>query len=239
MADDYRYFKFRTIDKHFIESIVSPSLYFSTPSQLNDPFDCRLNLQDIFAKASEAVSGSAQRFLKSAIQHPSFLSDFNTHFDKIGICAFSLDGVDPLLWAHYAAEHRGVRLLYNIPAAFLDDGTRFIGVDTVRYGLEELHRFLTVDTPMEMKAFMLPLLKHCLTTKSPAWRYEAEARVIRSAPGLFSIPRGYLEQICFGLRTEPADIDLVTTLARSYCGCSNFSQMVRGEREFGLVERPL
>lgn len=38
-------FKFRTINKYLIESLVNPSIFFPKPENLNDPFDCRPNLE--------------------------------------------------------------------------------------------------------------------------------------------------------------------------------------------------
>ena len=48
--EDFLCFKFRAINKHLIESLVNPSLYFARPDTLNDPFDCRLDLRGTFKR---------------------------------------------------------------------------------------------------------------------------------------------------------------------------------------------
>jgi len=55
MDKNCHFYKFRRIDKYTIESLVTPSLYFARPSELNDPFDCQINL-DITLAAAAALS---------------------------------------------------------------------------------------------------------------------------------------------------------------------------------------
>ena len=85
----------------------------------------------------------------------------------------------------------------------------------------------------------IELTKIYLMRKSPAWRYEKEARIIRPRHGLLRIPGDFLEQVCFGLRTPDTDIHLVTTLAKAYCGCTNFCQMVLNETDYGFTMEPI
>jgi len=87
---------------------------------------------------------------------------------------------------------------------------------------------------MELSTFVRELLKKYLTVKGLAWRYENEARIIRFEHGLLSIPGNFLRQVCFGLRTPRDDIELVTELARKYCGCTQFCRIVRGSTDFGI-----
>ena len=239
MADDiYSYFKFRAINKHLVESLATPSWYFSTPAALNDPFDCRLNLKRYLENAVSSTSGRTQLNLRSIIENPGY-QDWDQKFQNVGVCSFSLTPDETLLWSHYADQHRGVCLLYNIPASFLlDKGNRIIGVDKITYGDEKMMECLTTLTGDAYK-FTEVLIKTYLTTKSPSWRYEAEARIIREVDGLLQIPGHFLEQVCFGLRTESVDIDLVTKLARRYCGCLKFSKMARDASNFGLEMKEL
>jgi hypothetical protein len=38
-------YKYRAINKRLIESLINQTLYFARPDELNDPFDCRIDLQ--------------------------------------------------------------------------------------------------------------------------------------------------------------------------------------------------
>jgi hypothetical protein len=227
------------INKHMIESLVRPSFYFSRPIDLNDPFDCRINLDHWLKKAASSATGRTQLNLKSIMDNPGFQA-WEQKFNGVGVCSFSLDSMETLLWSHYADQHRGACPLYRIPEPFLlDRKNKIIGVETVTYGDERMTRCLTNVAETTPYNFIDELIKAYLTTKSPSWRYEKEARIVREEPGLLDIPGGFLEQVCFGLHTESADISLVTKLAGAYCGCARFRQMVRDGSNFGFTMNEL
>lgn len=237
--DDFLYFKFRAINKHLIESLVAPSLYFASPDALNDPFDCQLDIRASFARAAETTTGTRKTSLVAALRKKGLLESFSKQFRAFGVCSFSLlkNGFDePLLWSHYADSHKGVCLLYRFPLAFLNDSKNIVGVDTVKYESDILTNWLQ-NSSIEPSAreFVTELTKIYLTAKSPSWSYEQEARIIRPRVGTLAIPYGTLEQVCFGLRTPQEDIKLITTLAKQYSGCRKFCQVVRGKNDFGMT----
>ncbi|MEF8731703.1 MAG: DUF2971 domain-containing protein [Candidatus Accumulibacter meliphilus] len=237
MGDDYLYFKFRKIDKHLIESLVNRELYFAKPDTLNDPFDCRLDLRKSFRRAALLASATKARHLRAALKVPNLLEHWFARLSNVGICSFTLCYDDTLLWSHYAGEHKGVCLLYRFSEQFLGDPkNELLGVDKVRYEENSLTEWLR-NAPLELSStddFVRKLTKIYLTAKSPAWAYEKEARIIRSEPGLFSLPEGCLEQICFGLRTPQADINLVTKLATDSFGPTKFCHMIHDESDFSM-----
>lgn len=235
---DYRYFKFRSINKHLIESLVNSSLYFAKPDMLNDPFDCKLDLAKSFSRAASSATGERKDFLETVLEKTPFAEDWKMLFDNVGICSFSLDSLDlneTLMWSHYADKHKGLCLSYRFPESFfLDPQNKVFVWGKVKYTDDALTDWLKTDAPLEFDN-LNPLIEIYLTAKSPAWKYEGEARIIREEHGPLIIPFGYLEQICFGLHTPKADIDLVTKLASEYCGCNKFCRMVRSESDFGIT----
>ncbi|OGA40479.1 MAG: hypothetical protein A3G24_16105 [Betaproteobacteria bacterium RIFCSPLOWO2_12_FULL_62_13] len=233
---DYRYFKFRTINKYLIESLVNSRLYFAKPNKLNDPFDCRLDLRKSFSRAASSATGIRKTWLQSRLNDgQEFIEKWEGSFENFGICSFSLKLHTTLMWSHYADEHRGVCLLYRFPESFfLAPQNKIFGVDKVKYSDDALTDWLKNEAPMELNKFVPELIKIYLTAKSPAWHCESEARVIRKEHGFIDIPFGFLEQVCFGLRTPQADIDLITKLAREYGGCQNFCRIIRDESDFGI-----
>lgn len=237
MSDDYLYFKFRKIDKHLIESLVNWELYFPKPHTLNDPFDCRLDLRKSFARAASSAKGTRAAKLRATLDIPRLLEKWETKFSSVGICSFSLCFDETLLWSHYADQHKGVCLCYRFSEPFLlDPANRILGVSEVVYENDALTEWLKngLLDPGDTDNFREKLTKIYLTAKSPAWGYEKEARIIRFEHGLFSIPSGCLEQVCFGLRTPQADIDLVTKLATDYFGAAKFCRMIRDKGDFGI-----
>src|SRR6266487_4604824 len=100
---DYRYFKFRTINKHLIESLVNSRLFFAKLSELNDPFDCRLDLGKSFARAASSATGTRKAWLQSGLNDgQKFIKDWQASFENFGICSFSLDLNSTIMWSHYA-----------------------------------------------------------------------------------------------------------------------------------------
>ncbi len=237
MSTDYLFFKFRPINKFLIESLVSPSVYFSNPSNLNDPFDCQLDIRKSFSRAVEKAQGNRKKALHSILNTDGALNRFSEHFKSIGVCSFSrLENSfdEPLLWSHYADGHKGVCLLYRFTEDFLNNPEEIIGVSEVKYGVDILTDWLANSEILPNQDFVTELIKVILTAKSTAWRNEKEVRIIRPSSGNFTIPHGCLEQICFGLRTPTSDIELVKKLAEEYSGCSRFYKIEHADTDFGI-----
>jgi hypothetical protein len=101
------------------------------------------------------------------------------------------------MWSHYTDGHKGVCLLYRFPESFLlDKRNKILGVDKVRYDSDALTNWLKTGAidPSDPEEFVVELTKIFLTSKSPAWKYEDEVRIIRSEHGRFAIPGSFLEQ---------------------------------------------
>lgn len=240
-----RLLKYRQIDKHLIDSLVKSSLWCAKPDTLNDPFDCKIELREAMRRAHSLVTGNQKENLRLLLADPDEL--FSKHMEeglwRVGICSFSRFGKyrsASLQWAHYADGHKGVRLLYRIPRSFINDRIQDWNVSKelidrlkVNYENDVLTNWLarTDLTPNSIYA----LARCYFTTKSPAWKYEREVRIIRREPGYLKLPLGYLEQVCFGLDTPQEDVERVEKLAREHCGCKNFYKMMRTEKsDFGM-----
>jgi hypothetical protein len=236
--DSFVLYKFRPINKWLIESLVNRSLYFAKPETLNDPFDCRIDLKGTLRRAESSAADDQKNLLSSFLSTPKFFENWQSTFDNLGVCCFSRDNRDTLLWTHYADAHRGVCLKYKFRAFyFLLEEFHLTTMGNVEYLAEPVTEWLK-NAPTDMTNFIEELVHVFAKSKSPAWAYEKEARIFRP-PGVFNFSEQFLNQICFGLRTPQADIDLITNLAQKYTGCTKFSQMVRDETEFGLTENLL
>jgi hypothetical protein len=119
MSADYWYFKFGPINKHLIESLVSPGLYFAGSKALNDPFDCHLDLHSSFARATLSATGRRKEWLTTTRDDEAFFKKYEQRLASVWVCSFSLDSSETLLWSHYADEHKGVCLLYRFPESFI------------------------------------------------------------------------------------------------------------------------
>ena len=235
--DEFEFFKFRAIGKHFVESLVTPQLWFSTPQNLNDPFDCQINLEKSFRLAEAQTNDKQRTPIQKILSNPECFRDWDARIQEVGICSFSSNLLNTTMWAHYADEHRGACVLYRIPSEFLSaPKNRIIGTTSVVYQDNRLIEWLKTDSLIDEDGELSKdLLKISLTSKSPDWASESELRIIRMEPGFLNIPPQFIQQVCFGLRTSTEDIRLIKSLAKDYCGCQIFVKIVRDEHsDFGL-----
>lgn len=77
-----------------LDAFSNGYLYFASPAQLNDPFDCLYNRDE---------------FLRNS--GPGFAE----HRDNIGVCCFSLSNEIQLMWSHYANSYNGFCLGFANP----------------------------------------------------------------------------------------------------------------------------
>jgi DUF2971 family protein len=209
---EYAVFKFRKVDKYLLQSLVNSEVYFAVPEQLNDPFDCQVgilrSLENAIARAQSPVRARLERLRAMG----SFFSQVQSDLEKIGVCSFSLELRNSLMWAHYAENHRGVCLTYSLPESFFYERVdQILGIDQVAYGDSPLSDwFLEVAHDIDsFSDFGQSLVKKALTVKAQAWCYEREVRVLRRVKGVEEISRPYLKQVCFGLKTPESDVALV------------------------------
>lgn len=228
--------KFRGLNEYFWKNLVASTAYFPAPRQLNDPYDCQIDFMKAvqLAKAADAplvdaLLGCWQAFSKSVTEPTATCGIF-------GLCAGDIRGMaESLLWAHYADNHRGVCITYEIPYTFVD---KMIGFAPVTYGEEKLLdalRTLDLSGQPDFETIIKPVITNFLTTKAKQWAYEKEARYISSESGLVHFERDWLRQVCFGLNTSPADratvIEAVKRLGYQNC---RFAEVFHAES--GLYE---
>ena len=131
-----------TSAKYGIENLKNRRLKVSDFSNVNDPFELLgIELRDKDVR-------KAVNFEKSQISK------------RYGLLCFSEDKYNPVQWAHYADNHKGVCLGFDIPEKKLKK---------VKYVAERLARE-TLDQP--------DCNEKLLTTKFNHWSYEQERRLI-------------------------------------------------------------
>ncbi len=236
---DYNLFKFRDIDKYLIDSLVKGTLYFAHTSKLNDPFDCQLDLQKAAERAAKKVTGEKRKSLEGLASLDGYFVDLQPHITNSGISSFTLQMDNPLLWSHYANEHKGLCLMYEFEEPFLmDSKNEIVGAAPVEYGDNLLTDWLVDNAPRvdgsDFNQFTLDIVKRIFTIKNSCWEHEEEAIIIRPKEGALDIPKNYLKQICFGMNTSSDDIDLVTKLANDSGYKVNYSIVERADSDFGI-----
>ena len=179
-------YKYYDDDLQKLESIKNNKMWYSAPCKFNDVFDCDILIdeKEIFKSALEMFpdkrgikQGSfkwlqLKQSVNKAIQTLRF--NFENLKTTMGITCLSESYDSLLMWAHYANNHCGICVEYElneinkqlqfspVPVIYSDERARYCSLKQE-----------TIETDT-IKVFF-----ESLTSKSPEWSYEREWRIIR------------------------------------------------------------
>ena len=214
-------FKYERDTDRATENLNNRVLYFGSPSNFNDPFDCALWPQ-IKPPTDIEANAICARFLE--LGRGSFQSDMQRQFlavetsewrtrlmnsaekiiserreefsENTGISCFSERNDNILMWSHYSSHHKGFCLEFHSDADLFTKAKRVIySNDIPTIDLCEL----MLDDDFE-KVFAI------FCTKSSDWQYEREWRVLRQEVGPYCYPQHLLKAIYFGAKAAESTI---------------------------------
>lgn len=175
------------------ESLFNDEIYASDFKHLNDPFEATYidSMDDVFALMNRLG------FDKNASLQETW-HNIQAFRDKLGVFSLSLSKKcypdNELLWAHYANSHKGFCIEYDIDK--LQDSEQFVfNVNRV----ESIKYCKTPPTITVADLYSDKLLIKLFGSKSLAWQYENETRLIYSTFGLKKYNPFALKAIYFGL----------------------------------------
>lgn len=229
-------FRFRSLNgeskKYVKKSVIDSELYFAAPADLNDPYDCQIALD------TSGTDLEWRTHLKNSLKHVAVRAGYRTSFmerhkvakrliderrhvridgtqfskvtNSFGIVCFGGLLDNPLMWSHYADNHRGICLLY-MPER--DKSGLLHAHHQVKYS-NEYPKIRLVDLPRIGHSSIESLL----LTKSVDWKYEFEYRLIRpnGAKSTFGYDASALVGIILGARISKSDEEEVIQWARDH-----------------------
>jgi hypothetical protein len=148
-------FKYFSLNDHSLDSLENNYVYLSNPKDFNDPFDCNRNL--IIEKQKEIKD----------LEYVESLNDIS----EIGICSFSENGIEPLLWSHYANSYRGFCLKFK-PEFLIKKNLEFAKLKKVIYSKE--------PRSISLKSDFAKYYQYILKLEN--WNYENEWRLLFQNP---------------------------------------------------------
>ena len=177
-------YKYYGDNSRSLETVKNNTMWYSAPCHFNDVFDCDLAIEEkeIFDSVLQMVpdkrgirAGSPMwKQLKGTVSQKirAFHSNFEDLRTKMGIACLSEAYDSLLMWAHYANNHCGMCVEYE-----LLEFNRQLGFSPVPivYSNERV-RIHTLET---LERDIQDLFVESLTSKSPEWSYEKEWRIIR------------------------------------------------------------
>jgi hypothetical protein len=240
----YRYQPFST---QALANLTQRTLWFSDPSDFNDPFDCGINILDDVI--DDAGAAKAYAFLLSRVtDKAAFASEHSTdgrpndsfraqlakgisgHFAETlnvrrGIGCFAGRWDNLLMWAHYADGHRGFCLEFDT------QGEMFQFARPVKY-VAQVPRLKAADIFVDLPA--RDFVDAWLVTKSEHWAYEEEWRVIHTAPRTaYTYPWQSLKRVYLGAAMSEANAQIIALVLQG--SGTALSRVAKDDSAFGLT----
>ena len=225
-------YRYRSINsKDLSRTFTHYELYFASPTQFNDPFDCNppfsttdYNKDDLLCHYRKAYKNffpeldnsvletEIKKKVDSVIKNNTLASSIAKPFmetcleenSKLGVLCFSEDCNNILLWSHYADSHRGLVLEFDKLLIESENAFKYCKDVDYKNNIIKL-RDINRASPGE-------LAKMVLLMKSDHWIYEKEWRIIvdpsrADNPGcrIFPYPKEALTGVIFGCEMQQND----------------------------------
>ncbi|EKO3660513.1 DUF2971 domain-containing protein [Vibrio metschnikovii] len=166
-------YKFFPARENFFDNFL---IRVSSKDSLNDPFEVNPSVDfyvDFFQKVQHPAYPKDKDVLYKILE--PLPEDFNLGFhplNSLGIISFTEDKENLLMWSHYADQHKGFVIEFDIEHEFFSklyaNGNEFVGViNRVLYRRERLKA---------LNEYMIEPYFH----KSNEWSYEKEHRLVIS-----------------------------------------------------------
>jgi hypothetical protein len=219
-------YKYRSCRKEHFSILKKKRFYFSDPSHFNDPYDCQIDIKEAVQQAIEHAETNKKISIKDKIRKLIKLNDFFQKIEKdvksCGVLSFAKRNENVLMWSHYADQHKGYCLGFNLSERFTEYNSEhfIIGKSDIKYFednpfIEFFLEFSETNESIPWDDFWIPLLALGMASKSEPWDYEEEVRVLRIKPGVVQFEPNELVEIVFGLRICKRDEKKLRTILRS------------------------
>ncbi len=156
----YKYKSINTIEDliRLIDTIRNGKMYCPTYKQLNDPLECSVVLPIPYGYAGCGMSASAD-------EEDIYVVD---HKLRYRILSFAQKCNNPLMWAHYAGDYKGVCLCLSTQSGDLKK------IKEIEY-CKDKEEIRVSDTEMDR------VIRASLYKKADGWKYEKEWRLLKKA----------------------------------------------------------
>jgi len=220
-----------------LKIVGNHSVHFSTYDLFNDPFDCAMRIDPNFSKddwetylRTQGVdSAGIEGIVKDLAEHPEkgaeiIRKSIEDTKKNIGILCLSDRPDNLLLWAHYADQHHGVCLEFDV----LADSAAFCIPKKVSYD-----DAFPVINYLRDQSSVVDALSH----KSKDWQVEGEYRVIKhNVTGLQDVKPEALSKVILGMKCDDNNIDtMLQALKRNNYPNTQLCQAHRSDKEYKVL----
>ena len=185
-----------------LKSLKNDIFWASSTSQLNDPCEGLINIEDFEQQFNHLKNVFYQHSGNLALLEQLSQNIIDMKDTKFGIFSLSKTYRDELLWSHYANSHKGFCIEYDLKQLLT--------------GQNANHRYFDVQYSNNIPTLDLSIIsekvdpdasiKTMLGYKSERWSYENELRIITEVQGNNSYDYRAVKAIYFGLKTPKSTI---------------------------------
>jgi len=203
--------------KYILSQFDSPAFLLEVQQQIPG-FNKKTAMQHLPAMVAAMVSRS-QEFDDARLEEREELTD-----KCMRVVCLSAANVKPLdeilMWSHYATKHSGVRIGFEFP-----DGITFpFMVEKINYGEKRVAVDFSLGSELDL---LTRALRESVLTKSLAWSYENEYRLITlpehcekrtinsAAEHFLDFKPEWVKSIDFGVRCPKEEIQRIVNLIKS------------------------
>jgi hypothetical protein len=199
-----------------LKNLTSQKNWIADPYEFNDPFEFSFH-DDILR--DEKVNIRTLNHIEQGN-----VMKLKDSINSYGVVCYSNNYINNLLWAHYANQHKGMCLVFEVP----DEKSSELYKVKYQKKFPEINLTDDADTHEEIKTIV--------TTKSIEWEYENEYRQIFIDKNMLYKYPGELVEIIFGCRASIEDIEMVTNIAVSKNSTIIISKIHLDNGNYGLCK---
>jgi hypothetical protein len=250
-------YKYRNFDTRSISMLANNQIYFASPSDFNDPFDCAAHEHmfetynpeslELLARLHPGVSPenitrkNTERLFETIQQHPEIKkisieqkNAYTEFLKKNGILCLSACNDSILMWSHYANYHKGFCIGFKNNIGVREDLIRQVNYTKSRNN-DFVSLYISSQTSTNEKAND-NLLKAFIFTKYIDWQYEQEWRII-GEKGIAIYPHDCIEHVIFGLKMPPEERNTIRYILKNKN--IQFFEAVKSKQHFSIEIRPV
>lgn len=231
-------YRMRSVNRYLFDTLINKEMWFSNPTDFNDPFDCDINMT-FNGSPHSSIQNYFDNYLKKQFSSKELENinttnisndDFGVLLNKVakkvaqrkGIACFMSNCDNLLMWAHYADSHKGVCLKFDI----LEDTDFFSPAKKVVYAKDyPIYNYLEKKNDFVNQMFF---------TKSKEWEYEGEVRVLKNKKDNYQFKESSLKELIFGCNISENDKKTLTKIIRQYYPNTKIKQAVKNDSKFEL-----
>lgn len=239
-------FKYRGFDANSLSILINQAMYFSHPSEFNDPFDGQL---DIFNGLKRLADVHKEIELADEEELVKQVKTIAETFKEIGVLSMCEKPDSILMWSHYADKHKGFCLGFSRNGLNDDFGTTQNPADySVQYlkpvplmELKERYDELSREYGITPLTFLEADIHLILTQyKCEDWQYEKEVRFVNQNVSAREFNPKNLKCVIFGIQTPSRIKVTIKNLLEKLAGYKNVKvfQAKRIPGEFKVITKP-